>query len=166
MEVWSKRKRKQGWASDVGWDTPGLIAQRVMIYEGFGFVIVGGCNIRIKVWDPQHFFSDVQSFLKRWYKLISYLNWIIFITIIWRWQIQTLHKYCIAQWAKTRKKTISNMCLGGCTSKTKINVFGNFFEWRFPKEIRSEEIFSKNIDFSLWGATTQTHVRNWFFFAF
>ena len=29
------------------------------------FVIIRGCNIRIKVWDHQNFFSDVQSFLKR-----------------------------------------------------------------------------------------------------
>ena len=42
-------------------------------------------------------------------------------------------------------------------SKAKINVFGKNFEWSVWGQQRSEEIFSKNIDFILLGnrATTQ-----------
>ena len=49
-------------------------------------------------------------------------------------------------------------------SKTKINVFEIFSSGESQKDTWSEGKISKNVDFSPWGATTQTHIWNWIFF--
>ena len=69
------------------------------------------------------------------------------------------------QWAKTRKKGRANYCF---PQKLKSTFFEIFSSGGSPKEIWSEEIFSKNVDFSLCGnhATIQTHIWNWIFFVF
>ena len=56
--------------------------------------------------------------------------------------------------------------LGGCTitSKSKINVFWNFFSHRRPLQSSSVQFFfSKNIDFSLWDKQCIL-LRKWVFF--
>ena len=78
--------------------------------------------------------------------------------------ILVLHFFCFCTFENVEK-----CVLGGCmiTSKTKINVFWNFFFAPLAPSgpLHSKKI-SKNVDFSLWGncATPQTHIWNWNFF--
>ena len=76
----------------------------------------------------------------------------------WIKRVDTLRSS--AQWAKTWKKFQFQMCVwvvASLSQRLKSTFFLIFFLIK---------IFSKNVDFSLWGnrATTKTHIWNWNFF--
>ena len=62
------------------------------------------------------------------------------------------------QWAKTRKKSPFWQDNALYFSKTNVNIFFNFSEWRVPKGQTSgvKKIFSKNVDFTLCGNRATT----------